>query len=50
MTPDANGNLVQPKVNTEAPNDTLLQPENTSDAHNVGQYEHPKPADPHGHV
>jgi hypothetical protein len=42
MTPDANGNLVEPKQNTEAPEGTLLQPENTSDAHTIGQYEHPQ--------
>jgi hypothetical protein len=40
MTPDKNGNLAQPKQNTEAPKDTLLQPENTSEAHNLGQLEH----------
>jgi hypothetical protein len=47
-TPDQNGNLHQPKVNTEAPKDTLHQPENTSAAHNVGQWEHPLPGDPMG--
>jgi hypothetical protein len=48
-TPDKNGNLHQPKVNTEAPKDTLLQPENTSEAHNIGQLEHPQSGDPVGH-
>lgn len=47
MTPGKDGVLEQPKQNTEAPKGTLYQPENTSEAHNVGQWEHPKPADPH---
>jgi len=38
------GTLAPSKQNTEAPKDTLYQPENTSEAHNIGQLEHPFPA------
>lgn len=42
MTPNEHDGKLEPsKQNTKAPADTLLQPENTSDAHNIGQYEHP---------